>query len=246
MTLPTFSLFAAEEQLRARIRRLIETPDAPSEALHGALSELLGDYERVVRQLQRLIKLSDRKEEELNRLNRQLVELTEKLEHQALHDGLTGALNKSAITEMLIEQLHDTDYSLILFDIDFFKRVNDRHGHPAGDAVLRGIAERIRRKLDDRILFGRFGGEEFAVVARNISMDEATDLSEKLRLSIVEAPFTTENALVPVSISIGLTRSVPGEPFSMIYSRADEALYRAKQNGRNCVVASEPPPRPAD
>lgn len=241
MTPPDFNLFAAEEQLRTRIGALIETPDAPSEALHEALSELLIDYERVVRQLQRLIKLSDRKEEELNRLNRQLVELTEQLEYQALHDGLTGALNKSAITEVLIDQLHDADYSLILFDIDFFKRVNDRHGHPAGDAVLRGIAERIRTQLDDDLLFGRFGGEEFAVVARNTSLAKATELADQMRLCIVEAPFSTENALVPISISLGLTRSVPGEPFSVIYSRADEALYRAKQNGRNCVVASEPP-----
>lgn len=237
--MPTdFSLFAAEEALRHKIKRLAGATDTPKEALHAGLNQLLDDHDRLLRQLKRLIKLSDRKEEELNRLNRQLVALTGQLEYQAMHDGLTGALNKSAITEVLIEQLHDSDYCLILFDIDFFKRVNDRHGHPAGDAVLRGIADRIRTQLDDSdsLLFGRFGGEEFAVVARNTSLDTASDLSERLRRCIVEAPFTTENAPIAVSISLGLTRSMPGEPFSVIYSRADEALYRAKQDGRNCVV----------
>ncbi|MEW6765612.1 MAG: GGDEF domain-containing protein [Pseudomonadota bacterium] len=232
-----FSLFDSEHDLLAHVQRILSDPASSAEVLRTELSSLATGYRRLFREIQRLIKLSDRKEEELNRLNRELGALSAKLEYQATHDALTGILNKGAITRYLVEQLGQMAYGLILFDIDHFKQVNDRFGHPAGDAVLRGVAERVKTHLPSDMTFGRFGGEEFAIVSTTRTHDVLCEEAERLRLAVAAEPFFSDCGYIPVTISLGVSLSAPDEVFSAVYSRADAALYRAKQGGRNRVEA---------
>ncbi|MEW6444657.1 MAG: GGDEF domain-containing protein [Pseudomonadota bacterium] len=233
-----FSLFDAELGQLAQAQAVLGDPASSPEVLRNELSSLATGYRRLFREIQRLIKVSDRKEEELNRLNRELAALSAKLEHQATHDALTGVLNKGAITRYLIEQVGGEGYGLILFDIDRFKLVNDRYGHPAGDAILRGVAERILGGLQDGMTFGRFGGEEFAIVLPSQALDRLCVEADRLREVIAAEPFFSDCGFIPVTISLGVALAAPGEPFSAVYSRTDAALYRAKQGGRNRVEAA--------
>jgi diguanylate cyclase (GGDEF)-like protein len=228
-----FSLFESEEDLLDRVLHVLGEGSASAEALRAELALLAQGYRRLFRETQRLIKLSDRKEEELNRLNRELAALSARLEHQATHDALTGILNKGALTRYLVEEQEAVAYGLLLFDIDHFKQVNDRHGHPVGDAVLQSLVARIQGKLPAEVRFGRFGGEEFAIVLPHAMSAALHPLAERLREVVAAEPFVAEGRTIPVTISLGATLAAPGEPFSSVYSRADDALYRAKQGGRN-------------
>ncbi|MFZ5465916.1 MAG: GGDEF domain-containing protein [Pseudomonadota bacterium] len=228
-----FSLFESEEDLLDRVLLVLGEGSSSAETLRAELALLAHGYRRLFREIQRLIKVSDRKEEELNRLNRELAALSARLEHQAAHDALTGILNKGALTRYLVEEQDAEAYGLILFDIDHFKQVNDRHGHPAGDAVLQGVAARIQEELPPGMHFGRFGGEEFAVVLPHGMSDALRPLAGRLREVVAAEPFVAEGRTIPVTISLGATVAAPGEAFSSVYSRADDALYRAKQGGRN-------------
>lgn len=230
-----FNLFESEEDLLDRVLRVLGEGSASAETLRAELALLAQGYRRLFRETQRLIKLSDRKEEELNRLNRELAALSAKLEHQATHDALTGILNKGALTRYLIEEQEALGYGLILFDIDHFKQINDRHGHPVGDAILQCVAARIQGKLPAEACFARFGGEEFAIVLPHGISDALHPLARRLREVIAADPFVVEGRTIPVTISLGATLAAPGESFSSVYSRADAALYRAKQGGRNRV-----------
>ena len=138
--------------------------------------------------------------------------------------------------------------SLLLLDIDFFKQVNDRHGHPAGDQVLIAVAGCLRELLPEAGVLGRVGGEEFMVLIADRSCEAARELAEKLRLGVSELVVDIDSATgesegptahrsVRVSVSIGVCNANPGQTLEQVYAIADQALYRAKQEGRNCVRA---------
>ncbi len=163
----------------------------------------------------------------------------------ALTDGLTGLYNRRYLSvhlDGLLARLSDgaTGPSLLLIDIDWFKRVNDTHGHAAGDAVLRELTVRIARYVRTFDLFARYGGEEFVVVLPETDRRVAEGVAERLRMVVAETPFHVDEASVdlPVTISIGLavTADARETPDSLL-RRADEALYAAKAAGRNRVVS---------
>lgn len=230
-----FSLFESEEDLLAHALRVLEDDSASAETLRAELTVLVQGYRRLFRETQRLIKLSDRKEEELTRLNRELAALSARLEYQATHDALTGILNKGALTRHLLEEMAPLGYGLLLFDIDHFKQVNDRHGHPVGDSLLQALARRIQGRLPMDARFGRFGGEEFAIALPEAMRDALGPLAEHLREVVAAEPFQAQGRIIPITISLGGTLAAPGESFSAVYSRVDDALYRAKRAGRNRV-----------
>lgn len=238
-----FTIFDIEEALLERSLLVLADESAPPETLRAELRVMTAGYQRLLREVQRLIKMSDRKEEALNRLNRELTSLTAQLEHQATHDALTGILNKGAITRYIDEQIKHHAFGLILFDIDFFKQVNDQRGHPAGDDVLRGFAQRINEHLPPGLLFARFGGEEFAIVAPDMPLEELHQHAEDLRKAVNAAPFFSNTGLVPITISFGVSLRLENEPFSSVFTRADTALYQAKQQGRDRVVSIAPSPK---
>ena len=162
----------------------------------------------------------------------------------ALRDGLTKIFNKKYFldriqTEFAFSARHHTALSLILFDIDHFKRVNDTRGHLAGDKVLATLAEHILGLVRTEDVFARYGGEEFAVLCRGTDVASATILAERIRLSTEQLPITFNGDPVPITISLGVAM-IPDHRITNVegfIGMADEALYEAKRSGRNRVVA---------
>jgi diguanylate cyclase (GGDEF)-like protein len=157
-------------------------------------------------------------------------------------DGLTGAMNRRHFDDRLIGELafakrHDSAVSLLLMDIDHFKNVNDRHGHQAGDAVLRQLAATIRSALRLEDVFARYGGEEFAIIARGINLANALAFGERLRVIVAGTTFRHEHRSFPITLSIGVASLSDCRDASVdqLIAMADARLYAAKAAGRNCV-----------
>jgi two-component system, cell cycle response regulator len=163
----------------------------------------------------------------------------------ALTDGLTGLYNRRYLgvhLDGLLARLADgaTGPSLLLIDIDWFKRVNDTHGHAAGDAVLRELTSRIARYVRTFDLFARYGGEEFVVVLPETDRRVAEGVAERLRMVVAEMPFRVGEAATEVSVTISIGLAVTAdarETSESLLRRADAALYAAKEAGRNRVVS---------
>ncbi|WP_445398467.1 diguanylate cyclase [Zobellella sp. An-6] len=171
--------------------------------------------------------------------------LTRELEQLALTDGLTGLLNRRALDELgeraaASPRRQDCPH-LILLDIDHFKSINDGHGHPAGDQVLRELAELMRAQLRQDDHLGRYGGEEFAVLIEGYRLSEAALLARRLRRAIRHHRVRLGEAhILRISASIGVAGG-PGLGWEQIVRRADEALYRAKAEGRDRVRIARGP-----
>lgn len=173
----------------------------------------------------------------------------EQQHEQAVHDALTGLANRRALHEELGRHLSRASRSaqpiaLLMLDIDFFKKVNDTHGHQAGDAVLRELSLRIQGRLRHHDLLARYGGEEFLVVLPDTPLDGALAVAEDVRRAVEETPFLVEGRSIAITISVGVHAGVPPgweQIADGMIAASDEALYRAKQNGRNRVETSTPP-----
>ena len=172
-------------------------------------------------------------------LQDELLQAQAALRHQATHDALTGLINRREISAILDSAIGDTGpLSVIMLDIDKFKAVNDEHGHAAGDAVLVCTAERLRETLGGRAAVGRYGGEEFLVVTRRPA-EEAAALAESIRERIAGRPMAFGGGGLVVTASLGVAhRNGDGCPATALLKAADDALYRAKKSGRNCVVVA--------
>ncbi|MEC7518738.1 MAG: GGDEF domain-containing protein [Myxococcota bacterium] len=171
-------------------------------------------------------------------------ELQQQLYQAAVRDPLTGAYNRRALMDRLEQDLahakrHGTDVVLMLLDLDHFKSVNDTHGHPVGDEVLRRTAEAVRAVIRKEDFFARYGGEEFALLCRSTAMYQGLQLAERVRATIAELriPLPTGGAL-EVTTSVGIAQFEAEQDPGALIRTADEALYKAKQGGRNQVVAA--------
>jgi diguanylate cyclase (GGDEF)-like protein len=158
-------------------------------------------------------------------------------------DGLTGVHNKRFLVEFLDREIsrcqrHATTLALVLFDIDHFKKVNDTHGHLAGDAVLKELSRRLRPRIRREDLLARYGGEEFACVLPDTTRSGASIFAEALRLLVERDPVSYQGNRIAVTISLGVAVHAPDEPATTtdLIRRADEQLYAAKRGGRNRVV----------
>ncbi|GLZ86279.1 GGDEF domain-containing protein [Metapseudomonas resinovorans] len=166
---------------------------------------------------------------------------------KALQDPLTGLPNRAAWNERLEielarQQRYGGDLLLAVIDIDHFKRINDGFGHLAGDKVLKIIAGELHRRLRKTDFIARFGGEEFVLLLPATPVDGGEQLMESLRVAIEACPFHFKGERVVITLSAGLTSLLAGEPSDVAFQRADEALYRAKHQGRNCIELSLPKP----
>jgi len=159
----------------------------------------------------------------------------------AITDQLTGLFNRRYMSRHLNTLLSDgaKPVSFLMLDVDFFKQINDSYGHDVGDEVLREFANRISANVRGIDLACRFGGEEFVVVMPDTDLSFAYMVAERLRQSVADAPFmvSATSKQVPVTISIGVASSSNGDTPEVLLKRADQALYRAKRDGRNRVVA---------
>ena len=168
----------------------------------------------------------------------------------ALRDSLTGVFNRRYLDDHLERELafakrHRYPLALLMVDIDHFKRVNDKHGHRVGDAALRHVADTLLAGSRTEDVVARYGGEEFAVVCRNTDERNATRLAERLRDAVGKKVFDFEGRLIRLTISIGVAGSFENNAIraDKLVDAADEALYHAKNGGRNCWrAASTRPP----
>jgi two-component system, cell cycle response regulator len=158
----------------------------------------------------------------------------------ARRDGLTKAFSKAYFLDQLTKEVafanrHGANVSLIMFDLDHFKQINDELGHLAGDAVLVALAAACRATLRTEDVFARYGGEEFAVICRATSLADASHVAERLRATVEHGSFPHTR----VTISAGVAEHVIGEGATALIARADANLYAAKRAGRNRVVAAQ-------
>lgn len=174
------------------------------------------------------------------RVGRRILELHEQLASQARHDSLTSLLNRSAILEVLQKELirsirEKTPVAAIMTDLDHFKDVNDTYGHLAGDAVLREASRRLSASLRASDAVGRYGGEEFLIVAPSCGAAGGADLAERLRESICGVPIDASGRTIVVTMSFGVAATCELKQVNQLLHMADEALYAAKKAGRNRV-----------
>jgi two-component system cell cycle response regulator len=171
-----------------------------------------------------------------------------KIAEGALQDPLTGLFNRRHLEERLTSELaaaqrHGRELSLLLADVDFFKAVNDRHGHLAGDEALKMVSFVLRGAIRKEDVLARYGGEEFVVVARETGLPGARALGERIRRAVERSRCAWHGhdlgltVSIGVTVSIGLAEFVPGRSERELLESADRALYLAKQAGRNRVVA---------
>ena len=173
-------------------------------------------------------------------LQAKLLEIQEVLRHQATHDHLTGLWNRRMILNALDPEVNraargNQAIAVALADIDHFKRINDTHGHGAGDEVLKGVADRMRSALRSYDAIGRYGGEEFLLVLPNCESTAAVDVVERARSAVTAKPLEAGETALDVTISAGVAWATGKVEAAALIQAADEALYRAKEAGRNRV-----------
>ena len=170
--------------------------------------------------------------------------LVSELQHLSSHDALTGLLNRRAMEEALDAQFKRSvrtrePFAVMMLDLDHFKRINDRHGHPVGDQALQHVAALLRTEMRGSDSLGRFGGEEFVLLLPNTPMEHAERVAEKIRDLLDRSPLANDAVSIALSASIGVAQwHGENEDISRVLSRADAALFQAKVQGRNRVVAS--------
>ncbi|RPI01030.1 MAG: PleD family two-component system response regulator [Calditrichaeota bacterium] len=193
-----------------------------------------------VRSLLRVKMLHDQLQEKISQLER----AKERLRELALTDGLTGLYNYRHFKDVLSMEVrraerHRISFSLIMFDIDYFKQYNDTHGHLAGDKVLQGIASLVSNNIRKIDVAARYGGEEFAVILPNTPAANARIVAEKLRKLVEQFPFefqeTQPNNRITISVGVS-SYPTGGRTFETLVACADKRLYLAKARGKNIVV----------
>lgn len=178
--------------------------------------------------------------------DRRVFQLERELEELANTDGLSGAFNRRHFTHLAQNELerarrYGHPLSLLIMDIDHFKRINDTYGHSAGDSTIRVLAETCRGLLRHSDFLGRLGGEEFAVLLPESALEAATQTAGRLRelLSRTKLPLQDKNVTIVVTVSIGVASLQPDDTFETLMQRTDDALYEAKNTGRNRIFAGK-------
>ncbi|MCR4267134.1 GGDEF domain-containing protein [Nitratireductor sp. ZSWI3] len=189
-----------------------------------------------------LIRTQVREEGKLRAMTESLSARSESLQHAALTDSLTGTQNRRFFDDALREYLHEfgrieKPVGLMVLDLDHFKQVNDTHGHDVGDKVLREVARGLKDLTRYHDVVARMGGEEFAIVAPNMSQEALVKLAERIRKAVSSLVIDTGNVRIRVTISVGLSVWNGRESSEELFRRADKMLYEAKRLGRNRVCA---------
>ena len=234
------------------VRRLGEgdaTPGIEESARDDELGLLVRTFNHMARRLTQQRARIQAVNLDLRARNQELERLNRQLERLSITDGLTGLYNHRYFQEHLTREISRVErsrehLSLVLIDIDNFKQLNDRHGHAAGDAVLREVARVMKALTRESDLLARYGGEEFALVPRQSSLEGAVQIAEKIRLGVAEvgvplpAAGTAESGSAPLRVTVSVGIGVYRGHRADFFRAADRALYQAKAQGKDCVVVS--------
>ena len=164
----------------------------------------------------------------------------EEIYRMTIIDGLTQIHNKRYLFEALEREItrarrHERALCAVMFDVDFFKRINDHYGHLAGDYVLRELAQLVQSRIRRDEVFARYGGEEFVIILPETLLDGAVALAESLRVKVAEHRFSFQGERIPVTISMGCALMETEDTAAQLIQRVDEKLFEAKRTGRNRV-----------
>ncbi len=173
----------------------------------------------------------------------ELLQAQDSLRFHAEHDSLTGILNRRAIRDVLRRELarcrrENQTLGVMLADVDHFKRINDQHGHAAGDCALVTVVQRISSTLRSYDVIGRYGGEEFLVIAPGCDLELTQKLAERIRAAVCDEPVDLGNSTIKLTLSMGATLGTADSDPEFLVAVADSAMYQAKRNGRNRVEMS--------
>lgn len=194
------------------------------------------------RQLTKEITIKEQKDRELKQIMEELQEANRQLEISVITDPLTGAINRRGFYELMATEhsrviRYGGKFALLMLDVDHFKKVNDTHGHSAGDKTLRKLTEVCATVVRTVDIVSRIGGEEFAVLLPNTSLDSAVLLAERIRNTVDNVSIEIEHGvMLKISVSIGVAAYERGDTPDTILKKADQALYTAKNNGRNQII----------
>jgi diguanylate cyclase (GGDEF)-like protein len=177
-------------------------------------------------------------------------EILDRIQEAVIRDPLTGVANRRYFLERLEQEYgyarrHSTPLTVLMIDIDFFKRINDARGHPVGDQVLRGVGRTLHGAVRVEDVVSRYGGDEFAVLSRGYDIDEGERFAHRLLKTMRDKPIRVHEESFPVTLSIGAATYVRGDPdgIMQLIARADSALYQAKQRGRDQVASWKTEPK---
>lgn len=209
-------------------------------------SELAQAQTVLIREIDRVVTSNAKLHAELDKANQGIAEQRRQIEElrvQARIDALTRIPNRASFDERLgeyVSLLERTNlvFTLMLLDIDHFKRINDTHGHINGDRILRGVAAKVSDSVRNNDFSARYGGEEFAVIFPGTGEDEALAVAERVRQDIAKTNFRLDSENIRMTVSGGLAECRKGMTTEQIISAADDALYRAKEAGRNQILSS--------
>ena len=220
-------------------------------SLKNSVKEQLDHLQKIVEEERKIVKAQEEKVKNnvkalanrVNELKVETQELRDKVNREkehALKDPLTGLYNRQAYNNKLIELLYTNEsacnkFFLLIWDIDNFKKFNDRYGHVVGDKVLKAVAEKLKNSLKEDYFLARYGGEEFAMLLTNSSMQESYEFADKVREKVSKITFLVKGEKIMITISCGITISQNQDSSQSIFERADKALYEAKNEGRNRV-----------
>jgi len=257
------ALAAAGVRIEATLEQLVKmlsVANRGTEVYGAALQDLNDQFDQTSGEMfhdvmasmlvetQKMLRLNRKMGSELSEASLEITKLRADLDSvrsEARTDGLTGISNRKVFDTVLCEcaveaEQEDTPLSLMMLDVDLFKRFNDTHGHQMGDQVLKLVARTITNCARSEDTVSRYGGEEFAVVLPRTSLHDAVDVGERIRRTVANKRITNRrsgNELGRITLSTGVAQYVHGESLSDFVQRADRALYMAKRLGRNQVVS---------
>ena len=228
---------------RRVVRPLVQATDLVSGLVDGKLEQEIPEarHQDEIGAMMRALRVLKQRMRERNSLAKECEALITQLQTSSNTDFLTGVLNRRAFythadQQLGVAQRYRRAVSVVLFDIDHFKRINDSYGHQAGDAILIGVSQCVAQLLRKVDVLARYGGEEFIILLPESDLAQAAAVADKLRAALEERVFETEgDRRINVTASFGVATLVGGEALDKLTKRADIALYRAKRLGRNRV-----------
>lgn len=225
------------DKMLSRAERVLSEEAANLDSLQVEYSALMEAYRSLLNKLHKTISISDSYQSQLR-------EMMGQLEISAKTDLLTGLPNRWEIMSRLQSESgrserHGKVFSLLLADLDHFKMINDTYGHMAGDRILKSIAKSLRSVIRIEDFCGRWGGEEFLIILPETDLDQASLVAEKLVAEVRKTPLSVNGKKITVTLSIGAGVFRQGMSIDGCINKVDVALYKAKSNGRNCVVTTE-------